>query len=384
VIDSQSNISQLPRGSGVSSIANYEIKKRNYNPAQTDVFILDLGSNALKYGWSSDSEPCVLNQSYSKPFFSSRKLDYALDNEVLIETIKLILKSSGYKKDNPIAFCSSLPTICEGNSELLDVLFEEDVVLTTVPSHVYCGNSALLSSCTFSTNETMLVVELGFSSTCVYPVYCGSTVSYAGQRFNFGSYEMLQFMAHLSGVSLSKNIKDIKAAFESNCRVVLDYEEEMKKSGFEKSSEKRLLIAGYACKDKSKNKSRKFGDFPVSDVAEISAAELLFAPELFGTNFDWKKPLDAVVKEVLDACPLLPELSQNILVSGLGSFLPNLGERLTSELVKQGVKDPQVKVARKHSAWHGAKTFAKQKNFKSFCCTPEQNEVTWFKYRFPE
>ncbi len=374
------NVAALERelGIGKKSIA-VTLKQRDYDAVDRDVFILDLGTDSIKYGWSSDAVPGILPQTY-KPVFDARRNDYFADNVEIADTIKALLEVGNYKSANPLLITSSLPTVCEGNEDLLDALMEPGRLCVKPPPHVFFATSPVLSA--YEKNNCLpvaLVVEIGHALLSIVPVYSGWSMSYAAVRVPFGAVDLLAYLAVLADVSLSKNFTSVKNALAQGCRLAQTFEKEMEEKGYSKGS--GSPIEGFRAV--TKETTRQISGISVTSAASLAVGELLFRPSLWASQHKLTDPVHELVVRVLAACPACPELASNIILAGECARLPGLASRLELELQAKGVTSAKVKVADSYSAWQGAKALASTANFKKHhCITPLQADVTWFKYCF--
>lgn len=195
-----------------------------HDATDDEVFVIDLGSDTVKYGWSSDLEPrCVLNTALTDdlrplgPVVNARDRDYVSRGGAHVAAlVKLVLKLGAYRPKNALLLCSGLPTLCDANEDLLDGVLEPaftDVyvgrekkafpadMLTRLPQSVFFGSSAVLAACGalvsrleprgffFSLSHpsrqrtvtpTAFVVDLGHNQISCVPVCGGVSIHHAG------------------------------------------------------------------------------------------------------------------------------------------------------------------------------------------------------------
>jgi hypothetical protein len=140
-----------------------------------------------------------------------------------------MLAIGDYKSLCPLLICSSLPTICDGNADLLDALMEPKKIADIPPPLTCFSTSPVMSAMLKSCGPIVLVVvsraprniivlscssqEIGHAVLSVVPVYYGMSVAHAARRVSFGSGDLLSFLAVLADISLSKNRSFVKTAF---------------------------------------------------------------------------------------------------------------------------------------------------------------------------
>ena len=356
-----------------------ELKVRDYNPTEKDVFIVELSTDVVRFGWSSDAQPTLYLLPPKSSPFNSRNLDYVTDNDALEDLLKSVFRAASFKKRNPVLFMSSLPTICDGNSNLLDLLNDEEGLVTTkVPSLFSFGTSPVFAAFRSDTvHPTALVIHLDYSNLSIVPVYYGHSMHYARRRVDFGMSDVLQYVALLSGVSFAKNV-DALRSISSQLKVAADFEADMGKRGYERTeADDKQAIRGWICKDPQKDVKTDFGPLRLG-VASVAAAQLLLEPRLW---FDSSLPeaLDKMVAAVLSETSSVPQLAANVILSGFAGEIKGL-----KEVLMQRVPGVKVSSVPPGSAWMGGKYLALHKDFKRYCCTPEEAELTWFKYRFTQ
>ena len=354
------------------------LTERSYEATEKDVFVVELCSDVIRFGWSSDSYPVthLLPHSSKTPVFNSRLMDNVTDNDALVDVLKKVFRAGAYKKKNPVIFTSSLPTRSETNANLLDLLADDDGIVTKkVPSRFCFGTSPVFSA--FRPNDihpVALVIHLDYSNLSIVPVYYGISMEHA-RRFDVGMMDLLHYVALLSGFSFGKNIDELRS-IASQLKVAPDFGVAMETRGYERAEiDEKQAIQGWVCKDPRKDSRENFGSLRVG-VGMIAASEMLFQPGL-AANCALTESLDVIVASVLAQCHA-PELANRIVLSGFAGEIKGLKERLAAKL-GDSVKLESVAAA---SAWLGAKALALDKNFNRYSVTPEEAEVMWLKYRF--
>ena len=167
-----------------------------------DVFIVDLGTDCVKYGWRSEKEPYLMKNEIANTGMSSLNIhtrpiessnfDFLKNNEHFVDIMRKVLKVGCYQVSNPLLITSSVPTFKEAPNELSDKFFESEYC-SEPPAKFYIGYSPLLSSFSVfnSLTPTCILIDSGASMTTIVPIYFGSVIEHARQTASFGGKKKL-------------------------------------------------------------------------------------------------------------------------------------------------------------------------------------------------
>jgi hypothetical protein len=98
-----------------------------HDASADEVLIVELGSDTVKFGWSTDLEPRVmLNAVAEGNLFSAvvdgRDPDYAGNMSAqLSQLMRVVLAASDYSPKNGLLVYSSLPTVSNANEDLIEL-----------------------------------------------------------------------------------------------------------------------------------------------------------------------------------------------------------------------------------------------------------------------
>jgi len=211
---------------------------------------------------------------------------------------------------------------------------------------------------------TGLAVVSGAECTWITPVIYGKEHRQPVQRLDIGTVGLTEHLIKLLSdrYSLTTTAErevanDIR---QKMVYVATDFEKEVHTS----KTSSRL------------QKSYEFPDGQVIslDSEQFATAEAFFQPTLMGLDQD---SLPKQIVKALEACDEADraELSQNIVLSGENTLYPGLGERLTKELQRLGMKDAKViaEPARKNAAWIGGSIFASLAGFSQDYATSKED-----------
>jgi actin beta/gamma 1 len=170
-----------------------------------------------------------------------------------------------------------------------------------------------------------IIVDIGYSVSIIAPIFQGFLLRDKILASSTGAFFVSAALSNLlvlmaesasesesaSYYSLSKNIDAVEYIKRNLCRIAIKQEEKDTIA-----SELRFQQGGI--------------DLPLRDTV-WQAPEVLFDPALVDIS---DKGLTHLVAEVLKGVDvsMMPELAQNIILSGGGSIFPGLGERLHAEL----------------------------------------------------
>lgn len=374
------------------------LKERDYDANEDEVFIVDIGTDTIKFGWHKDAEPTMIANVDVKsaastkralaPVFNARSADCVAENEKLAELLTFVLKLGGYKRNkNALLVCSSFPSDCETSSDLLDAIFEPRFT-PKPPSAAFLGFAPALAAYGVlrSTIPTALVVDIGHSVLQIVPVLAGYSVPHAMIRVPFGGEDMLRFLADLVGgdynLSVAQHVRRLRDVLAKGCRVAADFPAAMAEQGFVEAPGDGKPLHGW--KAQRKVEPKVVDGVPIG-VGSVAVAELLFRPTLWKDSVMEKllRPLPELCQAALAA--VAPEVAQQmqqcVVLTGGGSQMAGLAERLTAELARLGCQ-ATVRVASVQGAWKGAQVLAGNELFKRHCTTPEEAENIWSKWKF--
>ena len=248
----------------------------------------------------------------------------------------------------------------ENREKIAQVMFET----FNIPG-LYIANPALLSLCSYG-KFTGVVVDLGYGTSQIVPIYDGVVYPTAVVRQLLAGRDLTEYMAKIlkekgyNFYNASRGIsRDIK---EKSCYVSLNYEEEIK------SVEK----FDYELPD---------GTHIFPKETRIKCPEILFKPNILGNELG--------ICNIGQACynsiqkfdnDIRKDFYNNILLSGGTSMFKGLKERLEKEikdLVPQSMKE-EIKVIasdeRKFLAWIGGSILSSLSTFESFWIPKEEYE----------
>jgi len=359
-----------------------------------DVFIVDLGTDTVKYGWLSNENPCVMKNSVEttgmmnvdKRPINSADFDFVNGNEYVGDLIRRVLKVGGYKSSHPLVVLLSVPLDKEAPSDITNKFFESEYT-SEPPANFFIGYSPQLAAFGASNDlePTAIVVDSGASKTTVLPLYCGSVISHAIEVINFGGDDVIQLINRAHGSKKGTRVpKHIHKAIKESFYVSTNFEQEMVQNGFVVSPQKQSQsIAGFDKKNPALEK--KLTSFSLEfGVERFAAPEAFFRPSLLNKVPPYKA-IDEVILDCIRKFP--PQLHQNflkkIILVGQNTKFKGLKERLKNQLQ---FKVPQFPVfvyqGSDYCAWKGAALFASHPNFLNECTDPQQFPSIIFNYKF--
>ncbi len=364
--------------------------------------VIDNGSSIIRAGFVGDNSPrSVFPSIVGRPRHRNiiKTKDYYVGDEVQSKKGILTIK---YPIENGIVTnWDDMETIWQHTfSDALKINpAEHSVLLTEIPLNpkanrekttqvmfetfnvpgVYLGNTGVLSLYA-SGRKTGLVVESGYNSTSIVPIYEGHALPYAATRINMGSrdledqlskflYSNPRFVQCTAGENTGLARKDI---LENKCFV--------KVPTFD-------LYLSYHTNDLS------YGDgylaeklikeeYEIPDGTVISLGEerwkvpeILFKPSLIGRDFSGihQEIYDSIIKVDAD---LRTGMFVNIVLAGGNTMFPGIDTRLLKELQKLAPAGTKIRVVaspdRKYSAWIGGSILAKLSTFPNDCVSKQE------------
>ena len=209
-----------------------------------------------------------------------------------------------------------------------------------------------------------IVVDIGAGYTNIVPIAHG--------------YPMLANMKCLDigGSDINKAYLDYIGADKFNDLEDIDKELEKLKIDISKVSNKIIAL----------QKEFKVVNYKLSNGVELElekgeymyAPEVLFSPEILGNDLD-KNGVSGMIHKVIQSCPidLRSELYMSVILTGSGSKLKGIGQRIRSDLRNLASKekdDVRVLVGDEHLAYVGAAKVANSSDFEYKLVTKQDFE----------
>ena len=355
--------------------------------------IIDNGSYLTKNGFSGESKPKSIfktvigyPKNFKQPVRIEDDITYHVGNEAIKQHEKLklippieyrlinnwpalerIWKYTLYEdlkvdpKENPVLLTQSPLNFRANREKMQEIMFET----FEVPSLLILDQSRL--SLFASGRRTGLVVDLGYQTTYIVPLYEGYPLSHAIRRMDIGGKHITDYLIQLlqkKDVSI-ETFADKKAANEIKerfCFVAFDLDEELKKS--DKNLKSFTLPGG---------ETVKIG------AEQFLAPEILFNPSKIGMKLD---PINMVITDSIFNCDidLRQDLYDNIILSGGSSLFPGLKERLLIELHQQMIKNFDIHISastnRENLPWIGGSIISSHEQYSKLWTTiKEYKEV---------
>lgn len=380
-----SQTQRVPAAAPAAAVPLMPMKKWDANDpgSKEKVFIIDLGTEYVKYGFSNDAEAsriraCVdgrANQTTTHytvkgqvfPFDGSESAFQ--DNAYLVDLLRKVVRAGAYSSDCPLILTTCVQNHLDGPGEWLYALSEGEI-LERVPPLFYLGYSPLFSlmSALDTIYPTGIVVDIGASGVQVVPVYTGSKLDHAIQSHAFGGRIFQEFL--LSRVqATARDEQSVSAGIRDGCFAALNFTEEMQANGYEVS-----VVAvgqtyrGWKVKNAKLEKRVTAGVLSMG-IESFAAVELYFTPSLI-QKFEVFPSIQQLVRDCVSYSPKPIQLLllQNVVVSGDAARFRGFPERLGKELRSMYPSaNIQVTAAAPNSAWKGAKLFASRSTFTKQC-----------------
>ena len=367
------------------------------NIFNTESCIIDMGSDTIKAGLSSEEKPSLTFKSViGTPKFNkilptgtemevvgpskdirglyklSRPIKRGLisnmsDAKLLFNKVYNELKLVNHK-DVPIFLTESPFTPKKQKAEIAELLFES----YDAPS-IFFGTQGVLSLYAFGKTDG-IVLETGGGVTQVVPIYNGYKLDHAVEKINFGGEDVSNYLKLL----LRKNGIYIHSTSE------LPLFNEMKESICELKSVSKVdnkyntKVPMFDLHDK-KTEVIKY-ELPDGQVIDIGAEryfapEILFNPSVAGLEFPG-------LHELLDNCikrldlDLRRSLYSSIYLSGGNSLINGFSERLATEIEplvsdKSKLSITAANVDRTFLVWQGATSIANINAFSKLWITKQ-------------
>jgi actin-related protein 6 len=227
--------------------------------------------------------------------------------------------------------------IIEANFQLIFEYFNFNSCIKSVP-HLFSSISALKNN--DSINKTVqLVIDSGFSSTTIVPIFNKRPIYNAIRRLDIGGKLMSNYLKE----SLSNTIDlDVRKEFflanlikEESCFVSKNFNLDMKISSmkFEENKNKKIFVLP-EYRNRSEEQLRKIPKEKWQielNTLNFIVPELLFKPSIAGIE---EPGIHEAIMQSVNAChsDYRQLLLENIIITGGNALLPNFKERLLAEL----------------------------------------------------
>jgi len=349
--------------------------------------ILDIGSSTFRLGWTGEDFPDILAPSVyveiSDFIFSSDVIDgleeiyfsnisdkYLVGHEAL--KYQNILNVHFFKKENnynvfpkfflryyrslnipeefyfkqPLIIISPFSMTEQDKKRLQEIFFKQ----LNFPSIYFLSESrAILSTLQ---KDSGVIVNIGESNTHVSTIFHGYTNAMARENFLISGESMTNYLLNL--ILLRKSIK--KTIYMDEL-IAKELKEKLSLCVLNPKKEKNRIKEGLTKYD-------RLVDLPDGIKLKINyerfqISEILFNPKLIHVDF---MSLDEIIAKVVKTWEMenWGELLSNIILSGGGSLIPGLNERLRLEVQKHFSEKlkPLIKVisvsGRENMSWIGA------------------------------
>ncbi|XP_050063449.1 actin-like isoform X2 [Aphis gossypii] len=240
-----------------------------------------------------------------------------------------------------------------------DKLFEIMFEVFNVPKVLLMNKSTLsLYSCGKTTG---LVVDSGYESTQVIPIYEGYPISHAMRNMPVGGWHLTQFLKQMinsRGYSLTttrdwERIKHMKQTF---CYCAIDFQKEL--SMFGKDKEQRYTLPD--------------GMIVNINNEAIRCSEAMFDPTMLSLDKPVKDGIHSLVQGSIGNCNVNErnDLYDNIFLAGGNTLFSGFPERLKS-MIDEGLPGTEVRITapldREYSTWIGGSVLASSSYFQRVC-----------------
>lgn len=343
--------------------------------------VIDNGSGTCKVGLAGEVNPnIILPTLIGKPRFSgsmmgSEQKDYYTGNDAI--RMKGIVTLTQPIKHGTIHNWEDMERIWHHIFyNELNIMPQESRVLLTEPvlntardrermaqvmfetfnvDGIYLASQPVLSLLA-SNKNTGLVVESGYSTTQIVPVYQGCTLHQAAQKYDdLSGYKItLRLQKLLNDLGLycttTSEIEIVRDIKEKICYVAKDFNQELNtcpSSSYELPDTSLITIGN----------------------EQITCPEALFDTSLLGLEYGG---LQDCVISTINRCEeeeVRNEMYCNIILGGGNTMFPGIGERLAKEISNKAPVGKNVKVEahenRRYSAWIGGSIFASLSSFEN-------------------
>eukprot|EP00029_Vermamoeba_vermiformis_P001715 TRINITY_DN11933_c0_g1_i1.p1 TRINITY_DN11933_c0_g1~~TRINITY_DN11933_c0_g1_i1.p1 ORF type:complete len:367 (-),score=32.63 TRINITY_DN11933_c0_g1_i1:2-1102(-) len=173
-----------------------------------------------------------------------------------------------------------------------------------------------MSGLNFLWRNTGLVIDMGYESTRVVPVYNGHAIAHHGIDLHYGGKDMTSYLGQLlPDITDHATIQDIK---EKKCYVAYDFEEEMTKAKTDPSA----IQTNYEIPN---------GTQVMLGNERFKVPEILFDPSIIGKA---DLPLPKAIHDVImNVDPeIRDQVMKNIYMCGNTAMTPNITARLQKEV----------------------------------------------------
>lgn len=331
--------------------------------AETQILVVDSGSDTCKAGVSGESAPRVEYHTIVHPKRNNIKstvIDFTVEgishtNDELrnylnpiengiITNFDVMEKIWSYTffnmlnknpEEHPVIITESPFNPKEKREKTTTIIFET----FNIPSYYTANTSAL--SLFASGLTTGVVLDIGDSTSQTVPVYEGHSIKHAMNELEFGGRDLTQWMMTLLkkqwySFYTPAEIASIYEMKETLCYVAEDFEKELSKSS-------------------TVSFKMPYGDIVDLKEERFLCPEVLFQPSICGSE---SMSVDEALVSSISACDeeLVQTMMNNVIIAGGSTMFKGFQKRLERELAEYGTFSG-VKVTapeeRKYSAWVG-------------------------------
>jgi len=301
------------------------------------------------------------------------KLEYPIDRGIIKDwdnmekiwhyTITSEIKSS--PEEQAILMTEPPLNPKENRERIARIMFEN----FNVPC-LYLGVQTILSLYA-SGRTTGLIMDIGEGMTNIAPIYEGFSIPFAVSRIPLAGKDLTAFLQDAlrkKGYSFtaSDELEWVQWLKERVCQVAPDYDIVLKEAEKSKAIEKKETLPD-------------LNTVVTVGVERYQVPEILFNPTLAGKDMFG---IHQFAAGAIERCEqeVKKELYKSIILSGGTTMLPNLGNRLKTEISKLVPAKTEVSVLapaeRKYSAWIGGSIVASLSTFSSmYISKNDYNEV---------
>jgi actin-related protein len=230
---------------------------------------------------------------------------------------------------------------------------------------IYVATDAVLSLLASEENDitTGICLHTTEGVTHAVPVDKGYLIPHAVQCLDIGGKDLTNyFMKILTERSYSITDKNVLNDMKKKlCYVPIDFEEEIKKSSYSSTLEKKYELPD--------------GNVITIDTERFRCPEVLFKPSLIGLA---QEGVHNILFESIKKCDtnLHKNLYSNIILSGDNSDFPGINERIVKEITSLAPRDMKIKLIappdRKISSWKGGLNLSSNSKFEQMWITRQE------------
>ncbi|KAJ5080316.1 actin-7-related [Anaeramoeba ignava] len=346
--------------------------------SQENICIIDQGTDSFKIGFSYDQEPKAIIPSIVgfEPFGSDKKQyigEEAIENrelqlnpifkegkvenwEYLTAMYDYCFKSLGtYPDSTSLLLTRPLNSSNPDTEKMAQILMEQ----MKLPNLAFAFQPHL-ASYALDQIQTGIVVDIGNEFTQILPFYQRSypLLSHKMPSMHYGgkhlTEQLIRLFRHRNYVFLtSAEFELAKYIKETYCYIARDFDQE---------------YANFQTSTKEQRHIKLNGESILLDNESFSSLEPLFNPNLIGLSYP------GIHQAIYDTIMLFDqekqrELSKNIILCGGSSLIPNLVERLQTELSSLLPVNFNLNVFRAPDSdvrtlvWRGGAAFSKSERF---------------------